>query len=149
MTAQQMWELFIKQNPEAADHVYDAWCYGDAPDELAELTRKGIKSATASAYPIYELEKEPLPEAGTYSVILYSDESAACVIQTEKVYVTPFRSVTEEQAFREGEGDRTLRHWRAVHERFFRIEMETAGLKFTADMDVVCEEFKVVFPLSL
>jgi len=147
MTAQQMWERFIKQNPDAAGYTYDAWCYGDTPDELAELTRKGIKTATASAYPVYELEKEPLPEAGAYSVILYSDGSAACIIQTEMVSVTPFRNVTEEQAFREGEGDRTLRYWRTVHERFFRIEMETAGLNFTEDMDVVCEEFKVVFTL--
>ena len=38
---------------------------------------KGVKTATASAYPMYALEKEPLPEAGEYSVILDSREQAA------------------------------------------------------------------------
>jgi len=147
MTEKEMWKCYLQKCPEAALQPYEAWSYGDAADELAELTRSGIKTATASAYPLYELEGEPLPEAGGYSIVLYSDGSAACVIRTEKVYVTPFREVSETQAFREGEGDRSLRYWRQVHERFFRSELETAGLIFTEDVDVVCEEFEVVFTL--
>ena len=147
MTAKEMWDAYVQQYPEAAQQSYDAWCYGDAPDELAELTRKGIKTATASAYPIYELEGEALPEDGAYSVILWADESAACIIRTEKVYVVPFREVSAEQAYREGEGDRSLAYWRDVHERFFRAELENTGLTFTEDMGVVCEEFKMVFTL--
>ena len=145
MTAQQMWELFVRQNPDAAGHAYDAWCYGDAPDELAELTRKGIKSATASAYPIYELEGEPLPEEGGYNIILDSNESAVCITRTERVFVLPFREVTEVQAFREGEGDRSLAYWRDVHRRFFADELTAYGMAFSEDMGVVCEEFRVVF----
>ena len=140
-----MWELFVKQNPDAAGHAYDAWCYGDAPDELAELTRKGIKSATASAYPIYELEGEPLPEEGGYNIILDSNESAVCITRTERVFVMPFQEVTEVQAFREGEGDRSLAYWREVHRRFFSDELTAYGLAFSEDMGVVCEEFRVVF----
>lgn len=147
MTAKEMWAAFIALEPEAAQETYDAWCYGDSPDELAELTRNGTKTATASAYPVYELDGEPLPCEGMYSVVLRADESAACVNRTERVYVTPFRNVTEEHAFREGEGDRTLTYWRDVHERFFRKELEMAGLTFTEDMDVVCEEFAVVYTL--
>ncbi len=147
MTAQEMWNAFREQCPEAVKKPYDVWCYGDTPDELAELTRNGIKTATASAYPLYELEGQELPEAGAYSVILRADESAVCVICTETVYVVPFREVTAEQAYREGEGDRTLGYWRKVHERFFRKELEDAGLTFSEDMGVVCEEFKVVYTL--
>lgn len=145
MTAQQMWEMFVKQNPCAAQNEYSAWCYGDAPDELAELTRKGIKTATASAYPIYELEGEPLPMAGEYSVILNSEESAVCIIRTDRVYVVPFWNITEEQAYREGEGDRSLAYWREVHRRFFSKELSDVGMVFSEDMEVVCEEFQVVF----
>ena len=147
MTAQEMWELFLKQNPDAADCTYDAWSYGDAPDELAELTRKGIKSATASAYPIYELEGEPLPEEGGYNIILDSNESAVCITRTERVFVLPFREVTEVQAFREGEGDRSLAYWQEVHRRFFTEELKAYGLEFSEDMDVVCEEFQMVISL--
>lgn len=147
MTAQAMWQEFVKRCPELENCEYDVWSYGDAPDELAKLTRAEIKTATASAHPLYALEGEPLPEAGSYSVIQWSDESAACIIRTERVFVVPFREVSEEQAFREGEGDRTLAYWRDVHERFFRKELEDAGLVFTEDMGVVCEEFRVVFTI--
>ena len=147
MTAEQMWNLYVQQCPEAANCTYDAWSYGDAPDELAELTRKGIKSATASAYPLYELEGEPLPETGGYNIILDSREAAVCITRTQRVFVVPFRDVTEVQAYREGEGDRSLEYWKAVHRRFFTEEMKNAGLTFSEDMGVVCEEFETVFLL--
>ena len=145
MTAQEMWAAYTALHPEAADAEYEAWAYGDSPDELARLTAEGIKTATASAYPLYELENEPLPRVGEYSVILRSDGSAACVVRTTGVYVVSYKDVSAEQAWREGEGDRSLVYWRRVHEKFFRTEMKSAGLEFTEDMGVVCEEFEVVF----
>ena len=140
MTAQEMW---IESGIEAD---YEAWAFGDDPDTLAELVRTGIKTATASAYPLYELEGEELPKAGEYSVILDTNDEAVCIICTTKVYVTPYRAVTAEQAYKEGEGDRSLDYWRRVHEAFFFREMAEAGLTFTEDMGVVCEEFEVVYP---
>ena len=62
------------------------------------------------------------------------------------MYTAPFRAVTAEHAFREGEGDRSLAHWRRVHEAFFRKEMASVGMAFDEDMVVVCEEFERVFP---
>ena len=146
MTAKEMWDSYIQQHPEAAGADYEAWCYGsDMPDDLAQLTRDGIKTATASAFPLYELEKEPFPAAGEYNMILRTDGTALCVTRTTRVYVVPFRDVSAEQAWREGEGDRSLAYWRRVHEAFFREEMAEVGLPFTEDMGVVCEEFEVVF----
>ena len=60
--------------------------------------------------------------------------------------MTPYRDVTLEQAYKEGEGDRSLSYWRQVHEAFFRKEMEASGMTFTEDMGVVCEEFEVIYP---
>lgn len=146
MTGKEMWDAYIKLHPEAEHKNCEIWCYGsDEADELAWLTMKGIKTATASAYPLYELEQEPLPEAGEYSVITFTDDTAACVIKTTGVYVVPFKDVSAEQAWREGEGDRTLAYWRMVHEAFFSQELKSLGLEFTEDMPVVCEEFQVVF----
>lgn len=145
MTAKEMWDAYLKLHPEAADAEYEAWAYGDAPDELARLTADGVKTATASAYPLYELDDEPLPQTGEYSVILWEDGTAACVIKTTKVYVVPYKDVSAEQAYKEGEGDRSLAYWREVHEAFFTREMKAAGLEFSGDMGVVCEEFEVVF----
>lgn len=144
MTAEEMWSEYARK--EGIAHTdYEAWAFGDAADELAALVVSGKKTATASAFPLYGLEEEPLPREGEYSVILDSQEQAVCVIRTERVYVVPFREVGEEQARREGEGDLSLAYWRKVHERFFRREMEEAGLCFDEDMAVVCEEFACVY----
>ena len=144
MTAREMWDMYSKRDSVTAD--YEAWAYGDVPDELAELTLQGIKTATASAYIFYELEEQPLPEVGEYSVILNSRDEAVCVIKTTKVFTVPFCQVDERQAWKEGEGDRTLSYWRKVHEKFFSSEMKNAGIAFNAHMKVVCEEFIRVYP---
>jgi len=144
MTAHEMWAAFSKR--DGITSHYEAWAYGDSPDMLAELTLQGIKTATASAYPVYELEGEPLPEAGEYSVILNTRDEAVCVIKTTKVFTVPFCRVDERQAWKEGEGDRSLSYWREVHKKFFSSEMEELGLSFNEGMKVVCEEFIRVYP---
>lgn len=141
-----MWAEFIARVPAAAGAAWDAWAFGDDPDGLARLVLTGVKTATASAHPLYAKENEPLPEAGEYSVILNGRKEAVCVIRTDRVTVIPYREVDAEQARREGEGDRSLLYWQQVHERFFREEMAASGLIFTEDMPVVCEEFHVVWP---
>ena len=144
MNAQEMWECYCA----AADitDTYEAWAFGDSPDELAQLVLQGIKTATASAYIWYSLEDLALPQAGEYSVILDVHENAVCIIRTTKVFVMPFDQVDERQAWKEGEGDRSLAYWRSVHEAFFSKELKEAGLSFDKNMDVVCEEFVRVYP---
>lgn len=147
MTEKELWNAFVTATNHDGDE-YEAWAFGSAPDQLAQLVLTGEKTATSSAYPLYEAENEPVPVVGEYSVILDSQGNAVCVIQTKKVEVIPFRQVTEEHAYREGEGDRSLPYWRDVHETFFTECMEKAGMTFTPDMGVVCEEFEVVYPLG-
>ena len=144
MDAKTMWEQYAIPKEIVAE--YDAWCFGDDADALANLVLAGKKTATASAHPIYELEDEELPQEGQYSVVLWSDGTAACIIKTTRVYIVPFSQVSSEQAYREGEGDRSLAYWQKVHRAFFTREMEDAGLTFTEDIKVVCEEFIRVFP---
>lgn len=147
MTAKQMWRAFLKIAPAAAGKEMEAWCYGgkDA-NKLAELTAKGIKTATSSAYPIYEAVGEALPRAGEYSVVMKTDGTAVCVVYTSRVCVVPYQDVSETHAWREGEGDRSLTYWRTVHKAFFTESLEKEGLAFSEDLGVVCEEFTRVFP---
>ena len=144
MDAKTMWAQYAARNDISAE--YDAWCFGDNADALADLVLKGIKTATASAYPLYELEGEELPIEGQYSVVLWKDDTAACIIKTTRVYITPFCQVSADHAFKEGEGDKSLSYWQAVHRRFFTTELAEAGLQFDEEMQVVCEEFIKVFP---
>lgn len=89
MTHQEMWAAYRAASPDGGEE-YEAWAYGADPDGLAELTRAGIKTATASAGVWYGRGEEPLPRAGEYSVILDSREEAVCVIRTTNVYTVPF-----------------------------------------------------------
>lgn len=145
MTAEELWSEYA-QKAGIGHTDYEAWAFGDEADELAALVVSGRKTATASAFPLYELEQESLPQEGEYSVILDSRDQAVCVIRTERVYLAPFREVGPEQARREGEGDRSLAYWRQVHETFFTEELAGAGLRFTPELPVVCEEFRRVWP---
>lgn len=141
-----MWRAFTAARGLPENTPYEAWAFGGDPDRLAKLTLEGVKTATSSAYPLYALEKEPLPEPGEYSVILNSRDEAVCVILTEAVEVVPYREVEADHARREGEGDLSLSYWRAVHERFFQTETAAASLVFDEDMPVVCERFRRVWP---
>ena len=95
MTAEELW----KKSGLAG--IYETWAFEDAPDKLAELVVQGIKTATCSAYDLYQINHGPLPQAGDYSIILNSDEEAVCVIKTLKVYVTEFKNVSKEHAFKD------------------------------------------------
>ncbi|HFU3698162.1 ASCH domain-containing protein [Streptococcus suis] len=145
MIPTQLWQEYLTVNPQAGPEP-EAWAFGAVPDELADLVARGIKTATSSAYPLYELEGEEIPQTGGYDIILDSQGNSVCIIETTKVYIAPFSQVTEEHAFKEGEGNRSLSYWRQVHEELFTIWLEEAGLAFSEDMLVVCEEFELVYP---
>ncbi|MBQ7338813.1 MAG: ASCH domain-containing protein [Clostridia bacterium] len=149
MTATQLWERFCahiyKEENRTLTDEYESWAFGDDPDVLAALVLSGTKTATASVYELYAAEGEELPRVGAYSVILNTADEALCVIRNTRVYIAPFDEIGEEQALREGEGDRTLAYWRAVHRAFFTEELTAAGLTFHEKISVVCEEFEVVF----
>ena len=55
MTAEDLW----KQS--GLTGIYGFWAFGEAPDKLASLVKDGIKTATCSAYDLYEAEDENLP----------------------------------------------------------------------------------------
>ena len=138
MTAEELW----KQS--GLTGRYEAWSFGDDADRLAELVKKGIKTATCSALVFYKAEDEELPQAGEYSIILDSAENAVCIIRTTDVYITTFDAVSKEHAYKEGEGDRSLEYWRKVHKKFFDEELKTINQQFDEKLELVCEEFEVV-----
>lgn len=138
MTAEELWQK------SGIDGEYEAWAFGEAQDKLAGLVMDGIKTATSSAYAVYEAENEPVPKEGSYSIILDSKGEAACIIKTINVDVVPYKNVSEEFAYKEGEGDRSLEYWRSVHEDFFTRELQAINMDFTEDTLVVCEEFELV-----
>lgn len=139
MTAEELWER------SGFTGTYEAWSFGEAPDKLANLVLQGIKTATCSAYDLYLIDNDPLPQTGDFNVILDSNDEAVCIIKTLKVYITEFNQVSEEHAFKEGEGDRSLSYWRKVHVSFLADELASVNKTFDENTKVVCEEFEVVY----
>lgn len=123
-----------------------AWSFGGTPEEadaLLDLVLAGTKTATSGALWDYEGEDEPLPEPGTLSILLDGSGTPRALIEATEVSVVPFAEVDAEHAFLEGEGDRSLTHWRAVHQRFF-VDVATHDHAFAPDMPVVLERFRVL-----
>ena len=148
MTVKEMWERYRKEAGISEDTPYDSWhfCNNEKDaNELAELTKKGIKRGTAGMLKSYEADDEPIPKAGNYIVITDWKGKGVCIIQVEKVEVLPFGDITEEHAIIEGEGDKSLKYWREGHQKFFSQEAEELGIEFNEEIEVVFETFKVVF----
>src|SRR4051812_47433862 len=114
---QQYWNDFCVENQKEGTVYKDAFKFGASADWLADLVVEGKKTATTSGFVFYELEKEAIPQAGEYYIILSGEEVPVAVIQIQSVEVVPMNEVTEEFALAEGEGD--YRFWWDAHEKFF------------------------------
>lgn len=142
------WAEVRSAHPELPTRIPLAWAFGATPthaDGLLELVLAGTKTATASSLWDYEAGGDPIPEQGELSIILDGAGEPRAVIETIDVRTVPFEQVTAEHAYAEGEGNRTLLHWREVHERYWRKHSENVR-GFAADMPVVCERFRLIHP---
>lgn len=139
------WKKFATAH-NLTSSAYSAWSFGyneKEADELAALVAKGKKTATTSAYELYN-KGEELPQVGEYNIILNGHGEPCCITQTKVVEIIKFDLVSQEHAYHEGEGDRSLQYWREVHVDFFKREYAAAGKLFTEKIPCVCEVFEVV-----
>jgi len=145
---EQYWRDARAALPHLPEAVPEAWAFGATPahaDELLALVLAGVKVGTASSLWDYEATGDPLPEVGELSIILDGRGEPRAVIETTALEVVPFDRVDAAHAFAEGEGDRTLEHWREVHERYWRTHSENPR-GYAPDMPVLCERFRLVLP---
>ena len=147
----EMWEAYLKSIGEDIDYTdktYEAWhfCNNEKDaNELAFLTKNGVKQATAGLVKSYEVENEPIPKIGDLHIITDWNGYAICVIQVVSVEILPFKEVTEVHAKIEGEGDGSLDYWRKGHIKFFKQDAKELDFLFSEEMDVVFMIFKVVY----
>ena len=114
--------------------------------ELSALVNQGIKRATAPALWSFEKTGTQIPRVGGVFLVVDGKGNAVCIVKTTKVSIVPFDEITESNAYREGEGDRSLEYWRRVHIAFYKRQFEGLGLAFEESMPIVFEEFEKVFP---
>ncbi|MFZ4832894.1 ASCH domain-containing protein [Rouxiella sp. Mn2063] len=123
----------IPQKYKAAER----WSFGDneaQADELAQRVIAGVKTATCA-----NLDDEGEPEPGEIFVVVDGRNNPVCAVQLTEVKQVAFDLVSEQHAWEEGEGDRTLASWRREHQRFFE-----AYDMFAPDMPLLLMKFKLV-----
>lgn len=147
------YEKFINDAGLSIENFREAFVFGNdldnitdpkLGDELAELVRVGKKTATTSALIEYTMEDDPIPTVdGKFDIVLNSKLEPVAILTNTKVYQTTFDKVTAEHAFKEGEGDLSLGYWRSAHEIFFK-ELKI----FKPNMEVICEEYKLLYKVD-
>lgn len=146
------WQAYRDSLPEGVQppSSYDVWSFGDTREmanELGELVKVGIKTATCSLMWEYEAEgDEDLPKVGDVSVITDGEGTPLCIIETIEVEIRPYSQVDESFAYDEGEGDRSLSYWRRAHWEFLSRACASIGREPVENMPLVCERFRVVYP---
>jgi uncharacterized protein YhfF len=95
----QFWREYVDGLPAGqprSEMPADVFAFGDSKelaDELAELVRTGMKTATCSAFWSYEDEQKPLPRKGALSIVIDGSGVPVAVIETVKVFIAPFNEI--------------------------------------------------------
>jgi uncharacterized protein YhfF len=141
------WNDYKSRNAVTHD-TFSIAAFGDSPelaDHLADLIKRGIKTATSSAYLDYINADEIPPTPGSIFIVIDSKAAPVCVCEVTDVRIAPLESVDATFAFAEGEGDRTLESWLREHRRFFGLTL-LEGVQANETCMVVFERFRLLWP---
>lgn len=98
MDTKTYWNNFRSQHPEVTTDEHDDFSLGfpgdvKTNDELAQLIKDGIKTATSSALDLYKITGEAIPKADTYSIILDGHDQPVCIIKEIEINSYPLMEV--------------------------------------------------------
>jgi histidinol-phosphate aminotransferase len=145
------WENACSEMGIAPSSAYTASTFGDPKffdeiDEITVLALEGQKKATSHLEIDFEVNNIPVRKEGEYWLMLDKALNPRGIVQLTTVKITPFNEIDDAYAAIEGEGDSSLRHWKEVHEDYFKLQLGTWGREWSEDLPVVCEIFKLVYP---
>ncbi len=146
-SVEKLWENFKLQNPTLPD-CYELMTFGDTQDradQSAALVLEGLKTVKTTLLLEYQRKEKYLPQEGSYSIILDVNNQAIGIVQLLKVFIVPFDEVTDELAYQEGEGDRTLSGWREIYQTYFQEQCKKQHWNFSVKTEVVCIQFELVY----
>jgi uncharacterized protein YhfF len=109
---------------------------GSLRDQLVAAILDGSKTSTTGLVVDYEHNGEILPEIGSRSTVIDSDDHPVAVIEVTDVCVVPLAQVDLGHAVDEGEGYTSVAERRAGHERFWHSKEMREALEdpdFTVD----------------
>jgi uncharacterized protein YhfF len=107
---------------------------------LNALVLSGRKQATAALLQYYLDESESPPDVGEHLALVDDHGGRVGEVEITAVEIAPLHAVTWRFAESEGEGFRSVAHWRDVHVRFW----ESLGQHVDNNSAVVCMGFRLV-----
>ena len=122
------------------DDKIEKWKFAIDNDKLVKLVLSGEKKATTSLYSEYIVKDEKLPKIGDRSIILYSDDKYACLIENIDVIISEFKNITSQIAYLEGEGNKSIDYYKKEHYKVFK----KLDSNFNENSKVVVEIFKII-----
>ena len=148
-SARNMWGDYLDKHLEDAFHEAPKTIHffdneKDA-NESVKLVNKGIKKATSDSLIAIQCRNEKLPKIGDFTVVTDWNGKAQCIVKTIKVQLKPFFSINEQYAKIEGEGDKSLTHWKKIYLEYYTKELKVFRRVPNESMIVVCQEFEKVF----
>lgn len=147
ISVSELWACYRGINPEAPLAVPDSYHFCDNQrdaDLCAQLVVSGKKRATAPSLAELQLGGEPVPQVGDHAVITDWAGMAVAVIETLSVEIISFGAVDEAFARAEGEGDGTLKCWKAAHQRYYESVLAKSAYHVDDDLQIACVTFKAV-----
>lgn len=121
--------------------------FGDSAElarELADLVKRGVKTASAGLVAAWHADGDPLPRVGDVEIVIDWSGEPVAVVEVTEVRVLTFSDVDAAFARDEGEGDGSLAWWQDAHRRYFARECVRLGLQSTGTMPVLCRRFRLL-----
>jgi len=148
-TARNMWGDFLDAHLEYAFveapkvmHFFDN--EKDANHSLDLVINKTKKAMSQSLLGLQN-RNEPLPKIGSFIVLTDWEGTAKCIVKTTSVKLKPLFSIDGDYAQLEGEGDKSLDHWKNIYWNYFTRELATFKRVPKESMIVVCVTFEKVY----
>lgn len=144
------WAGYRRECGDPGRPYVEAFRFGNSQrlaDSLPPLVLSGVKTATSTL--LWELEDKgtPLTRTGDFYIVLNWAEEPVCVIEMTSISVVPFDQVDARFVYDYGEGERTLDWWNTNMWEYYARECRELGREPVRDMPVVCERFRVVYPM--
>ena len=111
----------------------------------SDLIVQGVKTATCSLKESYQRTSKKTPKPGEIQVVTDWAGNPTSIIEITAITECRFCDVDEEFAVAEGEGDQSLAWWYKVHKEFFDRECEELKIKFSENLILLQERFKVIY----
>ncbi len=109
-----------------------------------QMVLSGEKKANTCSLESMEIDFEPLPQKGQFSVLTDYYGKPVAILETIDVQIIEFNNITWEMAKKEGNAS-TMEEWRESHIQYLEEDGALMGYEFSSSMPIVFEEFKVVY----